>query len=181
VKRYILTGAPGAGKTALLRRLELDGFPVVEEAATDVNALMIAEGIAHPHLEPSFIDDILDLQIARQTGADAWDAPSVLFDRSPVCTLALAQFLGRETPPALAAEVARIRREGVYDRAVFLVENLGFIANTEVRRISFEETLRFEAVHAEVYQRLGYDLVRIPAADVATRADQVRRVIEARP
>ena len=32
---YILTGAPGAGKTAALRHLETDGYAVVEEAATE--------------------------------------------------------------------------------------------------------------------------------------------------
>jgi predicted ATPase len=31
--RYILTGTPGTGKTAILRCLELDGYSVVEEAA----------------------------------------------------------------------------------------------------------------------------------------------------
>lgn len=37
--RYILTGTSGAGKTAILRQLELNGHVVVEEAATDVIAL----------------------------------------------------------------------------------------------------------------------------------------------
>jgi hypothetical protein len=36
MKRFILTGAPGAGKTAIIRQIELDGFSVVEEAATDI-------------------------------------------------------------------------------------------------------------------------------------------------
>ena len=36
MKRFILTGTPGAGKTAVVRQLELDGFSVVEEAATDI-------------------------------------------------------------------------------------------------------------------------------------------------
>ena len=35
MRRFIITGAPGAGKTAIIRQLELDGFSVVEEAATD--------------------------------------------------------------------------------------------------------------------------------------------------
>ena len=48
MKRFILTGAPGAGKTAILRLLELEGFGVVEEAATDVIALWQAQGIAQP-------------------------------------------------------------------------------------------------------------------------------------
>jgi len=35
MKRYILTGTPGAGKTVLLRALELRGYVVIEESATD--------------------------------------------------------------------------------------------------------------------------------------------------
>jgi predicted ATPase len=31
MKKFILTGAPGARKTAILRQLELEGFGVVEE------------------------------------------------------------------------------------------------------------------------------------------------------
>jgi predicted ATPase len=39
MRRYVLTGAPGAGKTAILRQLERGGLRVAEEAATDVVAL----------------------------------------------------------------------------------------------------------------------------------------------
>jgi predicted ATPase len=178
LKRYILTGAPGAGKTVLLRRLEQGGHAVVEEAATDVHALMIGQGSLHPHLEPSFIEDILALQLARQARADAFPDEVVFFDRSPICTLALAEFLGIVPPPALTAELARIDRDGVYERQVFFVENLGFIANTEVRRITFEDTLKFEAVHREVYQRLGYTLVSLPPAPVEARCEAVKRYLE---
>lgn len=48
MKRFIVTGAPGAGKTAIIRQLEHDGFSIVEEAATDVIALEQARGIAEP-------------------------------------------------------------------------------------------------------------------------------------
>lgn len=51
MRRYILTGAPGCGKTAILRQLELVGFGVVEEAATDVIALRQAQGVAEPWRE----------------------------------------------------------------------------------------------------------------------------------
>ena len=52
MNRYVLTGAPGAGKTAILRQLELEGFSVVEEAATDIIALWQAKGIAEPWTHP---------------------------------------------------------------------------------------------------------------------------------
>jgi hypothetical protein len=39
MKRFILTGAPGAGKTAIIRQLEIDGFSVIDEAATDMIVL----------------------------------------------------------------------------------------------------------------------------------------------
>jgi predicted ATPase len=66
MKRFILTGSPGVGKTAIIRRLELDGFSVVEEAATDIIALWQAQGVAEPWTQPSFIDAVANLQGQRQ-------------------------------------------------------------------------------------------------------------------
>ena len=69
MKRFILTGTPGAGKTAILRQLERDGFAVVEEAATDIIALWQARGVAAPWTHPAFIDAIAALQSQRQVRA----------------------------------------------------------------------------------------------------------------
>jgi len=173
MQRYIVTGAPGAGKTVLIRALERAGFAVVEEAATDLIALVTAQGVIEHWREPSFIDDVLALQVRRQRRADAWPDDLVFFDRSPICTLALAEFLGRAPSGALDAELVRIERERVYERQVFFIRGLGFIAPTEARRITLEEALRFEAVHADVYRRLGYELIDVPAAAVAARLAMV--------
>ena len=69
MRRFIITGAPGAGKTAIIRQLELDGFSVVEEAATDVIAAAQAQGRVQPWTHPSFIDAIAALQRQRQVRA----------------------------------------------------------------------------------------------------------------
>jgi predicted ATPase len=177
---YILTGAPDAGKTVLLRRPEVAGYTVVEEAATDINALSNGRRIAHPYLEPTFIDDILALQLSRQVRADAWGDEVVAFDRSPVCTLALAEFLDREIPPALDAEIERIRRGGAYEPRVLFVEMADRIVNTDVRRITYEDARRFKAVHEDVYRRLGFELVHVPTGDVEARFELARRVMSGR-
>ena len=114
VKRYILTGAPGAGKTAILRRLELDGFSVVEEAATDVIAAAHADGTDEPWRDPSFIDDIARLQRDREIRAAKGGGEVQFHDRSVVCTAALAVYLGYAFSPFLMAELARVRTDAVF-------------------------------------------------------------------
>jgi predicted ATPase len=94
MKRSILTGAPGAGKTAIIRQLELDGFGVVEEAATDVIARAQATGLAEPWKHPSFIDIIAHLQRRRLLRASRQAEDIQFHDRSVICTAALAIFLG---------------------------------------------------------------------------------------
>lgn len=158
---YVLTGTPGSGKTALLRRLELDGHTVVEEAATDVIALNHAYGRPDPWPAPSFFDDILTLQLRRSEKARG---STVIFDRSPVCTLALARYSGVQPSPALTDAAAR-----TYGAIVFFVRNLGFVERTAARRISLEDALRFERIHEETYRELGFDLIEVPAGPLDER------------
>ncbi|MGO8960418.1 MAG: AAA family ATPase [Streptosporangiaceae bacterium] len=179
--RYVLTGTPGSGKTAVLRLLERMGYPVIEEAATDVIALEQALGGSEPWRSPGFIDKIAALQVARQAASPAGPWP-VFFDRSPVCTLALARFLGFPAAPSLLAEVARLAREQVYQTEVFFVRNQGFVAPTAARRISFADSLAFEEVHEQTYAEFGFRLVEVPAGPLPDRAAAVLSVVApARP
>ena len=175
--RYILTGTPGAGKTAILRQLEQDGYATVEEAATDVIALQQALGIPEPWRDPGFIDRIVDLQHRRQTAADARAHGVMVFDRSPVCTLALSRHLGLAPSRALRDEIDRLQTQHLYARSVFFVRNLGFVEATAARRISFDEARAFERLHELAYLQLGFDLVEVPAGPLAARAARVREML----
>lgn len=184
LSRFVLTGSPGAGKTVLLRRLETMGLAVVEEAATDVIALEQARGVAEPWLAPGFVAAITELQRGRRLAAagvgPAGPVPEVqVHDRSPVCTLALARFLGRPVPPVLAAELELIRTQPVYERRVLFVRGLGFITRTEARRIGPADALRFEKVHEEAYREYAFELVGVPPAPVDERAEIVRTLLAA--
>ncbi len=179
MKRYILTGTPGAGKTVILRRLECDGFTVAEESATDVIALRQAEGDPEPWTEPSFVDAVTALQRRRQERAASLPCEVQVFDRSPVCTYALAAYLGHPVTPALSRELERVRAGRIYEKEVLFVQNLGFVAPTEARRIGYEEALRFEQVHRDAYTSLGYECVSIAPGTVADRVAAVRRYLDA--
>ncbi len=179
MKRFILTGAPGAGKTAILRQLELYGFGVVEEAATDIIALRQAQGIAEPWTDRSFIDAVAALQRQRQIRSATEAVETQFHDRSVVCTAALAAYLGYPVSEMLSRELERIESENVYQKQAFFVRNLGFIKNTEARQISFEESLRFERVHEETYRTLGFEITSIEPGTLSNRVSAIKLALEA--
>jgi predicted ATPase len=177
VPSYILTGAPGAGKTAVLRLLETSGYAVVEEAATDVIALGNALGREEPWQDHDFIDKVITLQRQRQDSARAARGATVFFDRSPVCTLALSRYLGFATSRLLAGEVSRVVAEGTYETTVFFIRNQGFVQATTARRISFEDSLVFEQLHEQTYRDLGFQFVEVPAGPLADRVALIRQAV----
>jgi predicted ATPase len=177
MKRFILTGAPGAGKTAIIRQLELDGFSVVEEAATDVISAQQLRGETRPWSDPLFIDQVVRLQRERQIRASFQPDEIQFHDRSVVCTAALALYFGYSFSNFLEGELERVRKERVYEERVFFVRNRGFIAPTEARRISFEDALQFEKIHERAYQNFGFELVSVPPGTVAERVNMIKAAI----
>jgi predicted ATPase len=157
MKRYVLTGAPGAGKTSVLGALQARGFAVVAEAATDVISERQGHGIAEPWQQDDFIDGIVALQRDRLGPAAASAAGA-----------------------AGAAEVARVVSAGAYERAVFLVRPIGFIVPTAARRISYQDSLGFERLHEAAYREHGFEIIGVAAAPVAERAAVIADEITAR-
>lgn len=180
VRRFILTGTPGAGKTAILRQLEIEGFSVVEEAATDVIALEQAKGVSEPWLDAHFIDKVVNLQRARVVRAESLPGDVQFHDRSPICTMALAEFLGHPLSDTFSQELQRLEKERTYERQVFFIQSPGFVTPTEARRISLEEARCFETVHERTYRAYGFDLVRIMPGSVPDRVAAIRCALASR-
>ena len=80
---------------------------------------------------------------------------------------------------ALAQELERLRAEEIFEREVFFIRNLGFVAPTEARRISFEEALRFERIHEETYRERGFRIVWIEPGSVAERVASIKSLVKA--
>jgi predicted ATPase len=177
--RYVVTGAPGTGKTSIVLALHDRGYAVVAESVTDVIAEQQAQGIAEPWQHEGFIDAIVDLQRHRQRLAVPKCARVQVFDRSPLCTLALARFLGRPITPRLSDAVARMCADKTYMNSVFLVRPMGFVEPTAARRISYAESLRFETVHEVAYQEHGFTSIDVPPGPIEDRATLIDRHITA--
>ncbi|MBA2393534.1 MAG: AAA family ATPase [Ktedonobacteraceae bacterium] len=131
MKRYILTGTPGSGKTSIIHELNSKGYSVVEEAATDVIVLEQANGELEPWIQLDFIDKIIHLQKQRQIKVSTFPDTLQFYDRAPICTYALSMYLGYPLSTSLLEEIKRIERENIYQRQVFFIENLGFCHPTQ--------------------------------------------------
>jgi len=174
-RHFILTGAPGAGKTTLIEELAQRGFATVPEAATDVIAIGQARGIEMPWLESDFTRRIAALQDERLAGAGG---SLVFHDRSVLCTLALARFLGHPVSAELSRAVAAARK--TFEPKVFFVRLLGFITPTAARRIGLEEAQKFEKLHEAVYREAGFALVDIAPAPVEARIAAMLAIAQGR-
>jgi len=169
LRRYILTGAPGAGKTSVLNCLKDKGFNVIKEAATDLILESQSKGIKQPWLEPDFINKIWQLQTKRQLEESVKDDSPIFYDRTPIDTYALSVFLNIKPSRALLSELERIEEHGIYNKEVFLLDGLGFIENNEIRQISYNDALIFGNIHEEVYTKFGYKCIKIPALGIDER------------
>ena len=178
MQNYILTGAPGAGKTSVIHELERQCYTTVAEAATDVIAREQLKGNEKPWLQSSFIDLIVDEQIQRQKAAEAKQSGLVFYDRSPICTYALAVYLGFDASPKLKQAIQFLLDTNFYQKDVLFLENLGFIENTPARTISFDEAVKFEALHKNVYNQFGFRLVNIPVCSVLQRVRVINKLVK---
>lgn len=57
------------------------------------------------------------------------------------------------------------------------MHNLGFITPTEARRINFEEALRFERIHEDIYRDFGFEIFPIEPGSVAERVATIKAAI----
>jgi len=117
------------------------------------------------------------LQRDRQIRASYQPDEIQFHDRCAVCTAALAVYLGYPLSPFLASELERVKKEEIYQNRVFFVRNLGFVTPTEARRITFEETVRFERIHEETYRDLGFELVSVEPTSLVERVSTIKAAI----
>ncbi len=98
-------------------------------------------------------------------------------DRSVVCTAALADYLEVPRSQKLLEELRRVKEESVFQSCVLFVKNLGFVTPTAARRITYEETVRFEQIHERTYRDLGFEIIEIGPGPVSDRVKEIMRAL----
>ncbi|MFC1845668.1 AAA family ATPase [Candidatus Dependentiae bacterium] len=166
MKKIVLTGGPGSGKTSILLALENRAEYVVREAATDWIMYRQACGIVQPWQEEDFQLNIMRLQNLREQRIED-KAARIFLDRS--CLDGLAY----EDPESTRyKKIAQTAANLHYD-LVFLVEPLDFTKKTVVRRESRNEAQQLNDKIESVYRQAGYNPIPVPNGPLEKRVELI--------
>ncbi len=168
---FLITGGPGAGKSTLLEALRAAGYPGFEEAGRALTRLQWEIGGNAHHTGDTTLYAELSL---------AWDLRSyreaerltgpVFFDRGVPDDVTYYPFLGKPVP----AHVARAGELFRYHPVAFIAPPWAEIyAGDAERKQDFAEAVASYEALVEGYRQLGYDLLELPRADVASRVSFV--------
>lgn len=168
VKKYVITGGPGSGKSTLIKALERKGFTIIKETAKEVIFKEKEKGVHEPWLDKSFPDfqrKIFELQLMKETKISS-DIEMVFMDRGVPDSLAYYKHRNFKPPQELIDVVDKCNYE-----KIFFLEPLPLHEKTEYRAEDEKEAKKISKIIKKTYENLGYDLVIISSVNLEERAD----------
>jgi len=161
VNVFVISGAPGTGKTSVIDELRKQGFYTIKEAAREIgkdyNIQKLQEAI--------FEFQKKELEQAKQYNL-------AFSDRGFGDTLAYSRFYNVEIPESVLEYVKKARYSGI-----FLMDLLDKYEKDTFREETPEQQKIIHKLIAETYYDLGYKIIRVPLMSVGERVEFIKKKI----
>jgi predicted ATPase len=172
---FVLTGAMGSGKSAILQRLINWRLKCVPEPARQIlqeQRAIFARGI--PEIDP---DLFTQLMLSRATSfyLENFAAGTLtVFDRGIPDLIAYAELFGLDTK--IYYNSANLHK---YNPCVFWFKGWKDIyKQDEERKMDFLQAYEFGERAHEIYRELGYDVIQVPLLSIDKRAEFIYNKIQ---
>ena len=168
---YVITGAPGSGKTTLIKALRARGYRCVDEVAREIISEQLRiGGNVLPWIDlVSFGHALMDKRIRQYLEATE---ELHFFDRGIPDIIGYLLVEGKPVHDSLHHASKKYR----YNRIVFFAEPWEEIYRTDAeRKEPFESALKISEGIRKTYESLGYEVVSLPKAPVEVRVDFILR------
>lgn len=169
VKRVVITGGPGSGKTTLIKQLEVNGFKVYHEVSRDIIKKARQRGIDQLFLEDplSFSLTLLNKRTEQFRDSAGWQNEAVFFDRGLPDVPSYLDFIGI-TYPNTFGKVCELYR---YDQ-VFILPPWKEIYHQDSERYESYSTAHsiYEYLQSG-YRKFGYEVNQLPPGGIQERLD----------
>ncbi len=165
---YILTGAPGSGKSTLINSLRKKDYICVDEPAREIIAEQKAikgEGLYNKNKQ-LFLQLMLSRTMCRYNQyIDA--AKPIVFDRGIPDIIGYAKLFELNPQPCIkASQICK------YNNKIFLLPSWREIySNDEDRTMSFDDSVQFGNLIRQAYDDLGYNCIDVPLVSIEERVN----------
>ncbi len=157
---YVISGAPGTGKTSVLRELQLTGHEVIEEAARKIKQQSQNIG----EIQNS-IFEIQKQQLMNSKG-------TVFSDRGLGDTIAYSKFYETKIP----LEITEFAKQFRYKK-IFLMDFLKEYRIDMLRKETPEQQKQIQELIIKAYEELGYGLIKVPLMSVEERVEFIKKKV----
>ncbi|MGB0895712.1 MAG: AAA family ATPase [Flavobacteriaceae bacterium] len=175
MKRILLIGSPGSGKTTVLSELEKRGYVCFQEVSREIILEAQQRGIEQLFLSnpDEFNQKLLSGRIA-QFEACTQHQEFVFIDRGLPDIIAYNNYINVPSEP----KVIKASTELVYDFVFLFPAWKKIFKNDNERYESFEEALKIQDNLKDTYATYGYEICEVPIGDISERANYILNVVE---
>jgi predicted ATPase len=170
IRRILLTGGPGAGKTAMLEELGRRGYCVVPEVARTIIMNRRRDGLPPRPSPLEFAIQVLQSDAEQYESADSVISDLAFFDRGILDSLGMLAQLDRLS----SSDRDRLLERYPYQQPVFIFPPWREIYRTDAERDqTFEQAVEIHDWLRHWYSRCDYDLLEVPFGSIGERCDYV--------
>jgi len=167
-QRYVITGAPGTGKTAIINALKERGYSCVDENSREIIAEQIINGgKILPWKNQIAFENLISSKRAKQYASIHKDE-IYFFDRSTIDCIAYLKANNLEA----STEILEVIKNCEFNSNVFYTPIWEEIyTNDSERKENIESAIAIEKSLLETYNFFGYTLIAIPKSTTGERVD----------
>jgi len=164
----ILSGAMGAGKTSVIRKLKDLGHACVDEPARQIlEEQRKIGGNGLPEKDPKLFTELMLSRTIFQYKLHEKNSEPVFFDRAMPDFIAYSNLFNVEDTVFRNAA-----KEYRFNKTIFFFRGTESIYTTDdERKMSFDQADEFGNNVRKIYQELGYEIHDVPFLDIGSRVE----------
>ena len=169
IRKIVITGGPGTGKTSVIRELEARGHYCLHEISRQITLEAQKKGISQLFLQEPllFSELLLEGRIRQFMDAENLGADHVFIDRGIPDVVAYMDYFGNDYPPVFQ----NVCTEYVYDGIFLLPPWEEIYVSDNERYESFEQATTIHDHLRKSYETAGYHPIEVPFGTVKERRD----------